>query len=99
MERKTRLELATPTLARWCSTTELLPHVLVSLISDEIYFSTSFDVCQHLIFDFSNHFFAHLTFGERLLSVCCSIGTLNYNTNFTTHCQEIFYIFLTVKKL
>ena len=26
MERKTRLELATPTLARWCSTTELLPH-------------------------------------------------------------------------
>ena len=27
MERKTRLELATPTLARWCSTTELLPHV------------------------------------------------------------------------
>ena len=27
MERKTRFELATPTLARWCSTTELLPHV------------------------------------------------------------------------
>ena len=26
MERKTRLELATPTLARLCSTTELLPH-------------------------------------------------------------------------
>ena len=26
MERKTRLELATPTLARWCSTTELFPH-------------------------------------------------------------------------
>ena len=26
MERKTRFELATPTLARWCSTTELLPH-------------------------------------------------------------------------
>ena len=25
LERKTRLELATPTLARWCSTTELLP--------------------------------------------------------------------------
>ena len=25
MERKTRLELATPTLARWCSTTELFP--------------------------------------------------------------------------
>ena len=25
MERKTRFELATPTLARWCSTTELLP--------------------------------------------------------------------------
>ncbi len=24
-ERETRLELATPTLARWCSTTELLP--------------------------------------------------------------------------
>ena len=28
MERKTRLELATPTLARLCSTTELLPLVL-----------------------------------------------------------------------
>ena len=27
MERKTRLELATPTLARWCSTTELFPHL------------------------------------------------------------------------
>ena len=27
MERKTRLELATPTLARWCSTTELLPQI------------------------------------------------------------------------
>ena len=26
LERKTRLELATPTLARWCSTTELFPH-------------------------------------------------------------------------
>ena len=26
MERKTRLELATPTLARLCSTTELFPH-------------------------------------------------------------------------
>ena len=25
VERKTRFELATPTLARWCSTTELLP--------------------------------------------------------------------------
>ena len=31
MERKTRLELATPTLARWCSTTELLPHVSCSV--------------------------------------------------------------------
>ena len=30
MERKTRLELATPTLARWCSTTELLPHMWCS---------------------------------------------------------------------
>ena len=27
MERKTRLELATPTLARWCSTTELFPQM------------------------------------------------------------------------
>ena len=27
MERKTGFEPATPTLARWCSTTELLPHV------------------------------------------------------------------------
>ena len=29
MERKTRLELATPTLARWCSTTELFPQIHV----------------------------------------------------------------------
>ena len=29
LERKTRFELATPTLARWCSTTELLPHVFL----------------------------------------------------------------------
>ena len=27
VERKTRLELATPTLARLCSTTELYPHI------------------------------------------------------------------------
>ncbi len=27
LERKTRFELATPTLARWCSTTELLPRL------------------------------------------------------------------------
>ncbi len=27
VERKTGLEPATPTLARWCSTTELLPHM------------------------------------------------------------------------
>ena len=33
LERKTRLELATLTLARWCSTTELLPHCLVALVS------------------------------------------------------------------
>jgi hypothetical protein len=26
LERKTGFEPATPTLARWCSTTELLPH-------------------------------------------------------------------------
>ncbi len=26
-KRKTRFELATPTLARWCSTTELLPRI------------------------------------------------------------------------
>jgi hypothetical protein len=30
MERKTRFELATPTLARWCSTTELLPLIKMS---------------------------------------------------------------------
>ena len=29
LERKTRFELATPTLARWCSTTELLPHTIL----------------------------------------------------------------------
>ena len=27
VERKTGFEPATPTLARWCSTTELLPHI------------------------------------------------------------------------
>jgi hypothetical protein len=27
LERKTGFEPATPTLARWCSTTELLPHI------------------------------------------------------------------------
>ena len=27
MERKTGFEPATPTLARWCSTTELFPHI------------------------------------------------------------------------
>ena len=29
MERETRFELATPTLARLCSTTELFPHFVV----------------------------------------------------------------------
>ena len=91
MERKTRLELATPTLARWCSTTELLPHVLVFLISDENYFSTSFDVCQHLIFRFFQTVLTVLFLShENLLSVCCSFGTLNYNTNSTAYCQGIF---------
>jgi hypothetical protein len=28
LERETRFELATPTLARLCSTTELFPHLL-----------------------------------------------------------------------
>ena len=28
MERETRFELATPTLARLCSTTELFPHLI-----------------------------------------------------------------------
>ena len=28
LERKTGFEPATPTLARWCSTTELLPHIM-----------------------------------------------------------------------
>ena len=32
MERKTGLEPATPTLARLCSTTELLPHVLATIL-------------------------------------------------------------------
>ena len=30
MERETRFELATSTLARWSSTTELLPHPVLS---------------------------------------------------------------------
>ena len=33
MERKTGLEPATPTLARWCSTTELLPHASDNSVS------------------------------------------------------------------
>ena len=45
MERKTGLEPATPTLARLCSTTELLPHLLNS---DIIYHSFVF--CQVLFF-------------------------------------------------
>ncbi len=32
LERKTGFEPATPTLARWCSTTELLPHYWASWI-------------------------------------------------------------------
>ena len=35
MERKTRLELATPSLARTCSTTELLPPDVLSHKRDE----------------------------------------------------------------
>ena len=42
MERKTRLELATPTLARWCSTTELLPHEQGILYHFDVVLSTSF---------------------------------------------------------
>jgi hypothetical protein len=37
MERKARLELATPTLARWCSTTELFPHFIKILYSIVIF--------------------------------------------------------------
>ena len=52
MERKTGLEPATPTLARLCSTTELLPHLLNSdiiisqfcLLSSLIFFSNRTDV-------------------------------------------------------
>ena len=33
MERKTGFEPATPTLARWCSTTELLPHIKINRMS------------------------------------------------------------------
>ena len=52
MERKTGLEPATPTLARLCSTTELLPHLLNSdiiisqfcLLSSLIFFSDRTDV-------------------------------------------------------
>ena len=35
MERKTGFKPATPTLARWCSTTELLPHVISIKLSFE----------------------------------------------------------------
>src|SRR4051812_9283690 len=39
MERKTGFEPATPTLARWCSTTELLPHYI------EGYFAFAKSLC------------------------------------------------------
>ena len=52
MERKTRLELATPTLARWCSTTELLPHPsLTSLSINKRYSSRRSTFCQGVIFE------------------------------------------------
>ena len=40
MERETRLELATPSLARKCSTTELLSHSVIIIIHGKFYFST-----------------------------------------------------------
>ena len=40
MERETRLELATPSLARKCSTTELLSHSVIFIIHGKFYFST-----------------------------------------------------------
>ena len=41
MERKTGLEPATPTLARLCSTTELLPHVLATILLYHYFFDLS----------------------------------------------------------
>ena len=35
LERKTGFEPATPTLARWCSTTELLPHEMAGVLGFE----------------------------------------------------------------
>ena len=51
MERKTGLEPATPTLARLCSTTELLPHLLNSdiIISQFCHLSSfNFELNQFL---------------------------------------------------
>ena len=41
MERKTGLEPATPTLARLCSTTELLPHIVTIIIISLLYHLSS----------------------------------------------------------
>ena len=37
MERETRFELATPALARQCSTTELFPHTQLIYIIHQLY--------------------------------------------------------------
>ena len=62
MERKTRLELATPTLARWCSTTELLPH-------DKRYFTTFALACQHIILRIEYWAFYQVRSSERLIII------------------------------
>ena len=48
MERETRFELATSTLARWSSTTELLPHNFLKIRTEETALSKSIYSLIHL---------------------------------------------------
>ncbi len=48
MERETRLELATPSLARKCSTTELLSHSVILIIHAKFYFAILFKCAYYI---------------------------------------------------
>ena len=49
MERETRFELATPTLARLCSTPELFPHFVELKWNDTIFLLTCQDILKIFI--------------------------------------------------
>ncbi len=55
MERETRFELATPTLARLCSTTELFPHLFLFVDPNNIKkFSKCKEQKQKFCYNFEN---------------------------------------------